>query len=205
MVVDTSAESNLPGLFAAGDCSMVSGGISLAAAMGAIAGRGAAERAKATDGVDVDPRSLEDAITRMEAPLSSEGTWTWTELEDHVRRLVTDHVGLRRTEQGMRRALDELKQLGSNEDKLAADSYHYLMRTLEAKNIRLAAQLMTEAAIHRKESRSGAAHRRIDHPDTDDTSWKKGIVVQRDGAEGISIDYLVEGDSRKPETLGALA
>ena len=69
LVIDTSGESNITGLFGAGDCSMVSGGISAAAAMGAIAGRGAVERVRATDEPSLDEASLERALSWMEQPL----------------------------------------------------------------------------------------------------------------------------------------
>jgi succinate dehydrogenase/fumarate reductase flavoprotein subunit len=99
---------------------------------------------------------------------------------------------MRRTDIGMRRGLALLRALAEQEPELRADSFHALMRTLESKNIRLAAEIMTEAALHRTESRSGAAHRRVDHPDTDDAAWKKAIVVRRDSKGEMELDYLIE-------------
>jgi len=192
LVVDTSGESSITGLFAAGDCSMVSGGISAAAAMGAIAGRGAVERLIATDDVDMDPTSVADAVARMEQPLLTDADENWKDFENRIRHIVTDYVGMRRTDKGMRHGLSLLRALAEEEPKLKADSFHALMRTLESKNIRLAAEIMAEAALHRTESRSGAAHRRIDHPETDDVTWRKAIVLCRDPQGDIEFDYLIE-------------
>ncbi len=191
LVVDTSGESSVTGLFAAGDCSMVSGGISAAAAMGAVAGRGAVVRVRATDGdPGLDHASLSRALARMAEPLQDAGL-AWQDLEEQVRDVVTDYVGMRRTDAGMQRARGVLARLADDERRLSASSFHHLMRTLESTSIRLAAELMTEAALHRTESRSGAAHRRLDHPDTTD-DWRKAIVLRRGPDGAVGFDYLVE-------------
>ncbi|HEX6148931.1 FAD-binding protein [Nocardioides sp.] len=203
LVVDTSAETNLVGLFSAGDCSMVSGGISAAAALGAIAGRGAVDRLRSTDTeAELDESSLEEALARLDEPLIAEGGCRWQELEDRLRGVVTDYVGMRRSERGMRRAKQLLAELRTEEAALDATSFHELMRTLETKNILLAAVLMTEAALHRTESRSGAAHRRLDHPETDDTTWRKSIVLSRGGDGGVRMEYRSEGEQPEPATTG---
>ena len=206
LVVNTSAESDVEGLFAAGDCSMVSGGISAAAAMGAIAGRGAVDRVRATDReLGLDEGSLAAALARLEEPLAMGSGHRWRDLEDAVRQIVTDFVGMRRTERGMREAQRRLAELGAEESSLEATSFHELMRTLESKNIRLAASVMTEAALHRTESRGGAAHRRLDHPDTDDEVWRKSIAVSRAAEGGLRIEYLTEQDRPLPATSGGAA
>ena len=157
LVVDTSAECNVTGLFGAGDCSMVSGGISAAAAMGAIAGRGAVERVQATeDELALDSSSLERALSWMEQPLVATTGRGWKDHEDRIRTLVTDYVGMRRTDRGMREARKLLATLAAEESGLEASSFHELMRTLEAKNIRLAAEVMTEAAPDRLSVRCSA-------------------------------------------------
>ncbi len=204
LVVDTSAESSVTGLFGAGDCSMVSGGISAAAAMGAIAGRGAVERVRATEAEpELDEASLTRALARMERPLIAPTGGLWSDLEGSVRDVVTDYVGMRRTDAGMRHAQQVLARLRDDEDQLSASSFHELMRTLESTSIRLAAELMTEAALHRTESRSGAAHRRLDHPETDDLGWKKAIVLSTDGGGALRTEYLSEADRPTPTTTGS--
>lgn len=204
LVVDTSAECNVTGLFGAGDCSMVSGGISAAAAMGAIAGRGAVERVQATeDELALDSSSLERALSWMEQPLVATTGRGWKDHEDRIRTLVTDYVGMRRTDRGMREARKLLATLAAEESGLEASSFHELMRTLEAKNIRLAAEVMTEAALHRTESRSGAAHRRLDHPETDDVTWKRSIVVSRAPEGGIRMEYMSETELPTAAAVGS--
>ena len=205
LVVDTSAECSVTGLFGAGDCSMVSGGISVAAAMGAIAGRGAVERVRSSEEApDLDPASLQRGLAWMEQPLRAANGRSWKDHEAQVREVVTDYVGIRRTDGGLRLAQRLLDGLADDEAGLRASSFHDLMRTLEAKNIRLAAEVMAWAALHRTESRSGAAHRRLDHPDTDDASWRKCVAVSRAADGGVRTDYLYDEQPSAP-TAGSRA
>ena len=99
-----------------------------------------------------------------------------------MRALVTDHLGLTREDAGMRRALDGLLALGRREPELAAENWHHLMRVHEARSIRLCAEILARTAIERTESRSGSAHWRVDHPDTD-PEWRRLIVARR-GPDG---------------------
>lgn len=183
LVVDTNGETTVRGLFGAGDCSMVSGGIAGAAAMGAIAGRGAADRAMVTTDIPVDNKTKSEALDRMEEPLRREIGESWRELEDQIREIVTDYVGVRRSEKGLRKAIDVLDELRGVEEGLSANSYHELMRSHEAKSILLAVRVMAAAALRRTESRSGAAHRRLDYPESDNERWQKLIVVRREGED----------------------
>jgi adenylylsulfate reductase subunit A len=201
LVIGTTGESSIAGLFAAGDCSLVSGGISVAAAVGSIAGRGAVDRLRATEErPEPDPAALDDALGRMEAPLLSAADGRWQDLEDQVRQVVTDYVGLRRSDRGLRLARETLARLAADEERLGARTFHDLMRTLESKNIRLAAELMSIAALHRTESRSGAAHRRVDHPETDDQGWGEPVVLSRADDGAVSLDRMSARPA--PATVG---
>jgi succinate dehydrogenase/fumarate reductase flavoprotein subunit len=180
LMIDADGETSVPGLYAAGDCSIVSGGIAGAAALGAITGRAAAQRAnRRTKLPDVDQATIDLARDRVTAPLRRDGGLDWRDFEDEIRSLVTDYLGFTREEAGMQRALRGLLELRDREPLLAAHNWHALMRTHESANIRLCAELLARAALDRKESRSGAAHRRVDFPDTDE-AWRKLIVLQQD-------------------------
>lgn len=189
LTVDVTGETRVRGLFAAGDCSMVSGGIAGAAAMGSIAGRGAAAYARTGPGNAVQPDQAAAAAARIVAPLARAGCLGWRPFEDRIRDTVTDYVGVRRTDAGLRKALTVLGELAAAESSLKADSYHSLMRTHEAASIRLAVHMMARAALERRESRSGAAHRRLDHPATDETEWRKLIVLSREAGGGIGLRH----------------
>jgi succinate dehydrogenase/fumarate reductase flavoprotein subunit len=183
VMVGTSGETSIRGLFSAGDCSMVSGGIAGAAAMGAIAGRGAVNRARAASTLPLDPSKVAEATERMTGPMLVEAGQRWRNVEDRIRDTVTDYAGVRRTEKGLRTARQVLEELSDSSDTVGATSYHELMRSHETRSILLAVRIMVEAALLRTESRSGAAHRRLDYPATDD-SWRRLIVASRDSSSG---------------------
>ena len=138
----------------------------------------------------------------MEQPLQATTGRRWKDHEAGVRDLVTDYVGMRRSDKGMREAQRLLASLAADEAGLEASSFHKLMRTLKAKNIRLAAEVMTEAALHRTESRSGAARRRLDHPETDDVTWKRSIVVSRAPEGGVRMDYMSKKELPDAAAMG---
>lgn len=83
----------MPGLCAAGDCSLLSSGSSVASAMGAIAGRGAVAFAQRVERRDPDPGSPSNALERMSEPLRATAGGRWQDLEDEVRAVVTDDAG----------------------------------------------------------------------------------------------------------------
>ena len=204
LVVNADGETGVEGLFAAGDCSIVSGGIAGAAALGAITGRSAAKRAQTTTSLpDVDPEMLDAVGERMKAPLERQTGESWKRFEDKIRDTVTDYVGVRRTERGLHKALDVLSELAGHEASLSSHDVHDLMRTHESVNIRLLVELMTRAALERKESRSGAAHRRLDHPNTADPEWRKLVVLRQAADGGVDVTHRPAQSPLEPE-IGSL-
>ncbi len=187
IAVDVNAESSVRGLFSAGDSATVSGGIAGAATLGHIAGESIVQYLK-------EPRTLPDVAAGELAGLTAAAAVhleqpdgpSWRAFEDRIRATVTDHAGVRRTEKGLRLALDTLHALGREEANLGAAHHHDLMRVHEARNIRLNAELLAEAALERKESRTGSAHRRMDFPGTDDEHWRSFVLVDRtDDGPGV--------------------
>ena len=106
---------------------------------------------------------------------------SWKTFEDRVRRTVTDYVGVRRNDKGLRLALETLRALAVDERRLKADDLHELMRVHESTSIRLNAELMAESALARTETRTGSSHRRLDYPEADDEKWRRFIVVENGG------------------------
>jgi adenylylsulfate reductase, subunit A len=183
--VDINGETAVEALFAAGDCATVSGGISGAAVLGHIAGEGVVRRIRAGGGAlpDPDPRMLEQVRAQSEAHLQQPDGMPWKDYEDATRQTVSDYVGVRRDERGLKLALDTLRALAVRDSQLRADDLHGLMRVHEAKNIRMNAEMMATASLARQETRTGSSHFRMDFPQTDDRNWRKFVIVER-GSEG---------------------
>jgi succinate dehydrogenase/fumarate reductase flavoprotein subunit len=185
LAVDTEGETSVEALFAAGDCATVSGGIAGAAVLGHIAGEGAVARVRATGGAlpDIDWEEADRIRAAAEAALGRRDGLPWKEFEDRIRHTVSDYVGVRRTEKGLRLALETLAALAKREDELSADDLHGIMRIQESRSIRMNAEIMATAATARRETRTRSAHRRIDYPEADNENWRKFAVVEQ-GADG---------------------
>ncbi len=183
--VDINGETAVEALFAAGDCATVSGGISGAAVLGHIAGEGVVRRVRAGSGAlpDPDPRMLEQVRAESEAHLQQPGGMPWKDYEEATRQTVSDYVGVRRDERGLKLALDTLRALAARDPQLRADDLHGLMRVHEARNIRMNAEMMATASLARQETRTGSSHFRMDFPKTDDRNWRKFVIVER-GSDG---------------------
>ena len=191
LAVDINAETSVERLFAAGDCATVSGGISGAAVLGHIAGEGVVTRIRAASGAlpGIDPRAIESIRAQAADHLKQGGGPSWRQFEDETRQTVTDYIGVRRTENGLRLALDTLHALAKREPQLAADDLHGLMRVHESKNIRQNAEIMAVASLARRETRTGSAHWRLDYPKPDEENWRKFVIVER-GADGPQVRTL---------------
>jgi succinate dehydrogenase/fumarate reductase flavoprotein subunit len=191
LAVDTDGQTSIEGLFAAGDCASVSGGIAGASVLGHIAGEGVAAHLKRPQ--DARPEidaAIADAI-RAEAMshLGREDGVAWKDFERDVRQTVTDYVGVRRNAKGLELALRTLAALAAKEPELSADDLHGLMRVQESKSIRLSAELAAHASLAREETRTGSSHRRLDFPETDDAHWRKFVLVER-GDAGPAVSTL---------------
>ena len=210
LAVDTNGETSIEALFAAGDCATVSGGISGAAVLGHIAGEGVVQRIRASNGAlpEIDMTEAGRVRAQSEGCLERPEGMSWKQLEDETRQTVTDYVGVRRSEKGLKLALDTLQALAQRETRLKADDLHGLMRIHESKNIRLNAEIMATASLARKETRTGSSHWRLDYPQTDDANWRKFVIVERGGngpaVRTLSTDRpLADAFNRKTETATA--
>ena len=189
ILIDENTGTNIAGLYAAGDCCTVSGGISGAAVMGYEAGKEAARFAR-QNGVERPAleREVEMERERLFAPCAAKGGVSPRAYEDRVREVVTDYIGYRRTEGNLHKALEELRRLQAEDDNLRARDAHELMRAHEAKNIREVAEMIATAALERRESRGSYSHFRADFPNRDDVNWQKMIVLRK-GDSGYEVSY----------------
>ncbi len=193
LAVDTEGQTSIGGLFAAGDCATVSGGIAGASVLGHVAGEGVATYLSKKNGArpEVDMAAAdavrEQAIAHLQR--DQEQSLSWKQFEDKTRQTVTDYVGVRRNAKGLELALDTLRALAIREPDLKADDLHGLMRVHESTSIRLNAELMAASSLVRTETRTGSSHRRLDYPETKDPEWRKFVLVQR-GEDGPAISTL---------------
>jgi len=97
------------------------------------------------------------------------------DIKAELRTAMWDYVGIIRTEENMRLMLRKLEQLNRRLDALGGNGVN--TRFLELKNMVTVANLITNAAHIRKESRG--THYREDYPITDDKNWLKHICFEQ--------------------------
>jgi succinate dehydrogenase/fumarate reductase flavoprotein subunit len=138
---------------------------------------------------EIDRHSREEVRAQALQHLARSDGIDWKSFEEQTRQTVTDYVGVRRTDAGLRLALATLRALAREERRLRADDLHGLMRVHESRNIRLNAEMMASASLARRETRTGSAHWRLDYPHADEANWRRFVIVER-GDNGPSVRTL---------------
>jgi succinate dehydrogenase/fumarate reductase flavoprotein subunit len=112
----------------------------------------------------------------------------YQEVEDALRQIMAENVGPFRTKTSLETAQRKIRALGPFLDEIRAENFHELMRATETASLVNVGEIMTQAALFRKESRFIPYHYREDYPETDDTNWCGQVLVTQ--AEGkISAEF----------------
>ncbi|MBI5967425.1 MAG: FAD-binding protein [Deltaproteobacteria bacterium] len=180
--VDEKATSTLPGLYAAGDVSLVARGhLSGAFVFGEIAAEEATEWGQRNTLGTSDPENLEDLKRDLRQRMDQkDGQVSIEEFEYKVRRLIDDYVTPPKNEYKLKMALWWMERFQKEiREKVPIRSIHDLFKMLEVENIILCARLSATASLERQESRWGFWHYRSDYPQKDDSKWLKHIMLKR--------------------------
>ncbi|MFQ5711327.1 MAG: FAD-binding protein [Candidatus Geothermarchaeales archaeon] len=149
-----------------------------AVVFGAIAGQGAAQRARETTGERIGGDVVDEERQRLLGFLRQDRGVKARDVKEEVQRLAWTSVGIIRSGRSLNEALERIAEIRALEDFVAEDA-RQLMRVLEALNMIRVAETVAKSALTRDESRG--AHFREDHPDQM-AEWVKNVVVEpRDG------------------------
>lgn len=183
--IDQNCVTNVPGLFAAGNSADQCRSLHMAVTSGIHAGRASSAYAArmSRSGPLIPERQVKEIKERLFAPMQESRHLSWREFEDVLQRTLTEGMGPVRSEWGMKKAWQNLDLLDQWKDQVSAKTYHDLCRSQEVYNMVTVARCMITAALHRKESRFGQCHYRLDFPETDDRNWLGQVTVMKD-AEG---------------------
>ncbi len=189
--------SNVPGLFASGECASGInganrlGGNSLSDLLvfGKRAGEYAAKFAKeqarpAIDGAAVEG-ALRAALEPFERPAGENPYAIQTQLQDSMQ----DLVGIVRTESEMKEALaviEGLKERARKAGVAGGRSYHPGWHTaIDLKNLLIVSEAIAKSAIERTESRGG--HFREDFPGKSEAWGGKNVIVRKESGGGMAL------------------
>jgi len=184
--IDLNAESNVGGLYAAGDLvGNFRADIAGAATFGWIAGESAAERAKNITGFQKVEGSafMEDRAGFYSAILERESGPTWKEANIALQQIMRDYAGVEvRSETLLRAGLKYLRALRKKVlDTLMADNAHTLMRSLETIDLIECGEMIFLTAMERKETRG--LHVRSDFPFTNPLLQDKFITIKQEAGK----------------------
>lgn len=181
LVVDNDLETEVKGLFGAGDDV---GGVPWSGAPGAFtmgwhAGEKAAGAAKTKkDLLPVDTGPAESIIETCSNILSRKDGQHWREVEMAVQNTLDYYAGETRSENTLKRGVERLDFIKKN-TRFKAENPHELLRCLEVQSIIDNADMILAASIERQESRRAPfGFIRTDYPEQDDTNWMTFLALR---------------------------
>jgi succinate dehydrogenase / fumarate reductase flavoprotein subunit len=188
-----TAESTLPGLFAAGEAaaglhgSNRLGGNSLSDLLvfGRRAGLAAAEHAKRVSHTGVSEAQIREAEKELLAPFSNANSESPYAVHRDLQKVMQSLVGIFRTEEDLKKAFAELEQLKARAAQASVEGSRLFNPgwhlASELKSMLTVSEAVALSALARTESRG--AHSRIDYPNYDPAWEKKHNIIVREGAE----------------------
>ncbi len=179
----------LPGLYAAGEvaCVSIHGANRLGTnslldliVFGKHAGLNAAEYAREAVFQPLPPDAADPARSQLDAILNSNGSENLMDIATEMKQVMMEHVGVFRTEQGMRQALAKIGELKERFGRVRLSDRGKIFNTellnaWELGNLLDLAEVTTASALARQESRG--AHAREDFPKRDDANWMKHTLA----------------------------
>ena len=196
----------IPGLYAAGEvaCVSVHGSNRLGTnslldinVFGQRAGIAAAEYAKTAELVDLPESPETEVVDMLEKMRTSDGTERIAAIRKDLQDLMDANVQVFRTDETLRAALDEIAKMRERYNNVGIQDRgkRYNLDLLEAVELGFLlelAEVISTAAIHRKESRGG--HFREDFPDRDDENFMHHTMTyldpeaETDGIKGMRLE-----------------
>ena len=180
--VSARAETNVPGLYAAGDGAANATSLMGAFVLGRIAGREAVRFASGVAAWAPEVNMVKTEEERVFAPLRRPEGIPPALLEHKLRLTVNQYVDNPKSEPKLNTARERLARLRREVALLKAGDLHEAMKAVEVQAILDCAEIVVAASLERKESRWGVYHDRVDYPRRNDETWRKFVVVQRDSS-----------------------
>ncbi|MET0516844.1 MAG: FAD-dependent oxidoreductase [Nitrospiraceae bacterium] len=193
-------ETELPGLYAAGECACVSvhganrlGGNSLLETIvfGRRSGCRAAEYVKSIQSSPVSERHFQSEQDRIRRLFSHDGRERAWHLRDELGKTMSQNLGIFRTQESMQEAMQQIRHLKARASSLQIQDKGHIFNTdlieaLELQSLLDIADTIVMGASARQESRG--SHYRADYPKRDDANWLRHTLAYP-GPDGPFLGY----------------
>jgi succinate dehydrogenase / fumarate reductase flavoprotein subunit len=188
-----TAQSTVPGLFAAGEAAAGLhganrlGGNSLSDLLvfGRRAGLAAAQHAKRSSTPSIGDAQIEQAERELLAPFSNTGAESPYAVHRDLQEVMQNLVGIFRTDEDLKKALAELAKLKARAVKASVEGSRLFNPgwhlAYDLKSMLIVSEAVTQSALARTESRG--AHSRIDFPNLDPIWEKKNSIIVSEGGQ----------------------
>jgi len=185
----------LPGLYAAGEvaCVSVHGANRLGTnslldlvVFGKHAGQNAADYALQAGLQTFSTDPLENARGTLEGYKNSSGKESVAQIRKELRKVMSEHVGVFRIEEGLKQAVESIKELRQRYQQVGISDQGNvfnleLLSAWELGNLIDLALVTATSALARRESRG--AHSREDYPRRDDDQWLRHTLAWLDDGQ----------------------
>lgn len=183
--VNKHTETNVPGLYAAGDCAAVPHQyLTGAFVFGSIAGEQAAEFAKThkAQQIAADVNRLIQEIVR---PLELAAGIPVEQVEYKIRSKISQYLTPPKSDPLMNKLLWWVERIRTEDlPRIKVNDYHELIKVTEVQSILDCAEMAARASLYRTESRWGLGHYRLAYPRRDPAWDKKWVVLHKEAAAG---------------------
>lgn len=190
LVTDWKLQTNVPGLFAAGNALYAGNYYHHAAVTGRYAGRKAARHARSADAPVLDQQQITREMARVYAPVERSGGMDWKELRAGLCRIMQNYCGEIKNPELLGIGLT---WLGDVRDNVVPEAYaanpHMLMRVVENLNLIDCNEIIIQASLARRASSRHLGFTRQDYPEVDPPDWNKFITVKQD-EQGVQVGEL---------------
>lgn len=211
--INELCETNLPGLYAAGEVGsggkdgadrLAGNALPFCMAMANVAGGEAANRAKTIAMPEVDKVQVEAICNEASAPLNRKDGVRPMELKKKIRRLMSSYMVFDRRGEELEAGVKELETM-RNEilPRLwsSAKTERFNLEwaeALEARNMLDAAEMAVRCALMRTESRG--LHERADYP-SESPEWLKHIIISKiDNEMQLTTEPVIFSHVKPPES-----
>jgi succinate dehydrogenase / fumarate reductase flavoprotein subunit len=192
-----TAQTTVPGLFAAGECAAGLhganrlGGNSLSDLLvfGRRAGLAAANHAKETAAVNIDPAQIDAAEKYALEPFQRPSGESPYAVHRDLQKTMQSLVGIFRTREDVSQALSELGKLNDRWTRCSVEGSRMFNPgwhlALDLKSMLTISEAVAKSALVREESRG--AHSRIDFPETSAEFGTKNNIITRDSSGEMNL------------------